>query len=218
MTAGMDVAPDDQEIVTLDVGGTLMRTTRSTLVKDPRSMLARMFAHDAAMAPCPRSGRDTVSAHPFIDCNPVYFAVALDHLRHGTTHVDAGLVDGVRRAADYLGIESLMAACDASVESAHASDRRSTDERQHSAIKQEMSQLSNFIVTYNHYRDSQASLCWAQERHAQLHRMLCRMTPTCGTTACEAYSATSWGWWSVGGVALGAAVIGALCALAAKRR
>ena len=38
-------------IVDLDVGGTLFRTTRQTLMSDPDSMLAKMFDPNASLVP-----------------------------------------------------------------------------------------------------------------------------------------------------------------------
>ena len=39
------------DIISLDVGGTRFDTTRQTLVKDPNSMLARMFDPASKMKP-----------------------------------------------------------------------------------------------------------------------------------------------------------------------
>ena len=39
------------DIITLDVGGTLFKTTRSTLIQYPDSVLQKMFDPQSAMAP-----------------------------------------------------------------------------------------------------------------------------------------------------------------------
>ena len=65
-------------IVDLDVGGTLFRTTRQTLMSDPDSMLAKMFDPNAS----PVSVLRTDGAY-FINRDPVYFRVVLNFLRTG---------------------------------------------------------------------------------------------------------------------------------------
>nr|UMO79086.1 BTB/POZ domain containing protein [Pandoravirus belohorizontensis] len=97
------------EIVRLNVGGQTVFTTRSTLTKDAGSALGRMFAEDVRIAPSALLDDGSY----FIDCDPHCFAIILDHMRHGTVDVDAGLVGRVRCAADSLGVTSLVEACDA---------------------------------------------------------------------------------------------------------
>ena len=65
-------------IVDLDVGGTLFRTTKQTLLSDPKSMLAKMFDPSASLVPVLR----TDGAY-FIDRDPVYFIIVLNFLRTG---------------------------------------------------------------------------------------------------------------------------------------
>ncbi len=64
-----------EEIVELNVGGTHFTTTRSTLSKEPDSMLARMFAGD--MTP---STKDSMGKY-FIDRSGVHFSAVLAYLR-----------------------------------------------------------------------------------------------------------------------------------------
>ncbi len=64
-----------EEIVELNVGGTHFTTTRSTLSKEPDSMLARMFA--GVMTP---STKDS-SGRYFINRCGVHFSVVLAYLR-----------------------------------------------------------------------------------------------------------------------------------------
>ncbi|PRW20592.1 BTB POZ domain-containing adapter for CUL3-mediated degradation 3 [Chlorella sorokiniana] len=66
------------ELITLNVGGTLFRTTHATLTKHPDSMLAAMFRGDMQASAL----RDE-QGHPFLDRNPTHFALILDYLRDG---------------------------------------------------------------------------------------------------------------------------------------
>ena len=66
------------DIISLDVGGTIFKTTRATLTSAPESMLARMFALDSELAPA----RVTEDGAYFIDANPRGFAVILEWLRY----------------------------------------------------------------------------------------------------------------------------------------
>ena len=66
------------DIISLDVGGTIFKTTRATLTSAPESMLARMFALDSELAPA----RVTEDGAYFLDACPRLFAVILNWLRH----------------------------------------------------------------------------------------------------------------------------------------
>ena len=59
-------------IITLDVGGQMIKTQISTLTKYPDSMLAIMFQHTTnGLSPMPMTN---VGAY-FLDANPVYFGI-----------------------------------------------------------------------------------------------------------------------------------------------
>lgn len=92
--------------VTLNVGGKLFTTTRSTLVnKAPDSMLARMFALDNHMLP---SDMDRNGAY-LIDRSSQYFEPILNYLRHGQLIRDDGLsLYGILEEAKFFGIDSLI--------------------------------------------------------------------------------------------------------------
>jgi len=66
------------DIISLDVGGTRFDTTRQTLVKDPNSMLARMFDPASKMKP----GLLRNGAY-FLDRDPEWFKTILNYLRNG---------------------------------------------------------------------------------------------------------------------------------------
>ena len=67
-------APSHQELVELNVGGTVFCTFRSTLAKHPQSMLAAMFS---GRHPLARDER----GRPFVDRSPKMFALVLEYLR-----------------------------------------------------------------------------------------------------------------------------------------
>lgn len=92
--------------VSLNVGGKVFTTTRSTLVnKEPNSMLACMFGQDQQ---CP-SDRDTNGAY-LIDRSATYFEPILNYLRHGQLIRDEGCsLQGILEEAKFYGIESLFA-------------------------------------------------------------------------------------------------------------
>ncbi len=70
--------------VTVNVGGKRFSTTRSTLGKDPNSMLAKMFGSDW------ESQKDESGAY-LIDRTPEYFAPILNFLRCGQIIIDPGV-------------------------------------------------------------------------------------------------------------------------------
>ena len=93
-------------IVDLDVGGTLFRTTRQTLMSDPDSMLAKMFDPNAS----PVSVLRTDGAY-FIDRDPVYFRVVLNFLRTGyLDKIDDCDLPALLREASFFGIRQLESA------------------------------------------------------------------------------------------------------------
>jgi len=66
------------EIISLDVGGTRFDTSRQTLLKDPNSMLAKMFDPESKMKP----GLLRNGAY-FLDRDPEWFRTILNYLRNG---------------------------------------------------------------------------------------------------------------------------------------
>lgn len=74
--------------ITLNIGGRLFTTSRSTLLaKEPLSMLARMFADDNNMYLMNPSETDANGAF-LIDRSPEYFEPILNYLRHGVVVLD----------------------------------------------------------------------------------------------------------------------------------
>jgi len=100
--------------VLLDVGGTVFRTSRATLCKYGNTGLARMFAADLGMPPSHAVGHERAY---FIDCDPRYFAVVLNFLRHGhvflsaSSPADRATLMGAAAVARQFCIDPLVAAC-----------------------------------------------------------------------------------------------------------
>jgi hypothetical protein len=109
------------ELITFYVGRETVRTTEATLRREPRSLLSRMLDDPRVLV---AEKRITVRlmhgdleesvgcAHPssrtyFVDYNPTHFAAVIDHLRGVPVHRS----EAVRRAAEALGVESLVALC-----------------------------------------------------------------------------------------------------------
>lgn len=91
------------EWITLNVGGKLFTTTRTTiLVKESDSMLARMFSDDNIHLMNP-SARDASGAY-LIDRSPEYFEPILNYLRHGEVILDKNInPKGVLEEAVFYG-------------------------------------------------------------------------------------------------------------------
>ncbi|KAM4745008.1 BTB/POZ domain-containing protein KCTD9a isoform 1-T1 [Anableps anableps] len=90
--------------LTLNIGGRLFTTTRSTLVsKEPESMLAHMFREKDVWG----NKQDKHGAY-LIDRSPEYFEPILNYLRHGQLIVNEGInIRGVLEEARFFGIEQL---------------------------------------------------------------------------------------------------------------
>jgi len=89
--------------VTLNVGGSIFSTTRSTLLKDPSSMLAKMFGEEW------ESRRD-INGNYLIDRTPEYFRVILNFLRCGSLVLDDKVnAEGVLAEANFFNISSIIA-------------------------------------------------------------------------------------------------------------
>uniref|UniRef100_A0A7N9AMK2 BTB/POZ domain-containing protein KCTD9 n=1 Tax=Mastacembelus armatus TaxID=205130 RepID=A0A7N9AMK2_9TELE len=90
--------------LTLNIGGRLFTTTRSTLVsKEPDSMLAHMFREKDVWG----NKQDEHGAY-LIDRSPEYFEPILNYLRHGQLIINEGInIRGVLEEARFFGIEQL---------------------------------------------------------------------------------------------------------------
>jgi hypothetical protein len=94
----------EDDVVDLNVGGTLYSTTRATLLRYD-SMLARMF-----------SGRHEIKRRPdgriFIDRDGEVFRHILNYLRDGeldVEHLDEGTLKQLKREAAYFCLHELEA-------------------------------------------------------------------------------------------------------------
>jgi len=94
------------EWIKLNVGGQTFYTTRTTLMSEPESMLARMFSEENKniLMPC-QMENDTY----LIDRTPKYFEPLLHYLRSGRVILDANVnPEGVLEEAKYFGIDSMI--------------------------------------------------------------------------------------------------------------
>eukprot|EP00088_Acartia_fossae_P025677 TRINITY_DN26479_c0_g2_i1.p1 TRINITY_DN26479_c0_g2~~TRINITY_DN26479_c0_g2_i1.p1 ORF type:complete len:333 (+),score=56.64 TRINITY_DN26479_c0_g2_i1:29-1027(+) len=92
------------EILTLDVGGTRMKTMRSTLCKYQGSMLAKMFNSKAKIKPA-----QTEDGAYFLDRDPDTFKIVLTFLRSGKLNgqLTKKMLEDLETEADYLLLTSL---------------------------------------------------------------------------------------------------------------
>uniref|UniRef100_A0A1B6CLR5 BTB domain-containing protein n=1 Tax=Clastoptera arizonana TaxID=38151 RepID=A0A1B6CLR5_9HEMI len=95
--------------ITLNVGGMYFSTTRSTLViKEPESMLARMFAKTDSHYQIAPSNVDPTGAY-LIDRSPTYFEPILTYLRTGQVILNKDVnPKGVLEEANFFGILSIV--------------------------------------------------------------------------------------------------------------
>jgi len=104
--------------VTLNVGGTMFTTTRSTLMNEPNSMLSRMFSPADSWA-----NITDPNGAVLIDRSPVYFEPILNYLRHGQLILDNGVnPQGVLEEAKFFGISSILEQLEEMVKSMEKSD------------------------------------------------------------------------------------------------
>lgn len=94
---------DLQEQVKLDIGGTIFHTTRSTLLKEPGSMLEAMFSGIFPLHP-------DADGSFFIDRDPKHFPFILNYLRDGRFTLPKNPTDraAVLREARYYSLDGLM--------------------------------------------------------------------------------------------------------------
>ncbi|KAL3864301.1 hypothetical protein ACJMK2_005994 [Sinanodonta woodiana] len=109
------------EWITLNVGGKIFSTTRSTLTQqDGDSMLARMFSggHD-----CTWSSMVDENGAYLIDRSPLYFEPILNYLRHGNLILDKFVnPEGVLEEAKFFGLTSLIEVLEEAIEREEPAD------------------------------------------------------------------------------------------------
>jgi len=100
--SSLDNKGKESDWVTLNVGGRLFATTRSTLTKDKDSMLAKMFGEHW-------SSTTDANGSYLIDRTPEYFAPILNYLRCGVLVIDDGVnAEGVLQEAKFFNITSIL--------------------------------------------------------------------------------------------------------------
>ncbi|KAK0080667.1 hypothetical protein PV325_013564 [Microctonus aethiopoides] len=106
-----NITSRNHEWVTLNVGGKLFTTTRSTLThKEPMSMLSRMFIEkeDSTQFRISPSKQDNSGAF-LIDRSSTYFEPLLNYLRHGQLILDGNIsAAGVLEEARFYGFEGII--------------------------------------------------------------------------------------------------------------
>ena len=94
----------DAEWTTLDVGGRLFKTFRSTLLADKQCIFARMLSDDGGWAPALNE-----SGHVAIDADPDAFAVVLNYLRYNDLIIPSTVSrKAVWATANYLQITGIL--------------------------------------------------------------------------------------------------------------
>ncbi|XP_033756083.1 BTB/POZ domain-containing protein KCTD9-like isoform X1 [Pecten maximus] len=123
MSSGTTSACHSSEWVTLNVGGKIFTTTRSTLTQqDSTSMLARMFGDEKTVTW--HSSVDESGAY-LIDRSPRYFEPILNYLRHGQLVLDKDInPQGVLEEARFFGLTSLMDSLEEIIEKNQVPDDR----------------------------------------------------------------------------------------------
>uniref|UniRef100_A0A4W4H893 BTB/POZ domain-containing protein KCTD9 n=1 Tax=Electrophorus electricus TaxID=8005 RepID=A0A4W4H893_ELEEL len=107
--------------LTLNVGGRCFTTTRSTLVKEPESMLNHMFGNKDVWG----NKQDDQGAY-LIDRSPDYFEPILNYLRHGQLIVNDGInLLGVLEEARFFGIERLAEQLESVIRNSQPADDHS---------------------------------------------------------------------------------------------
>ncbi|KAK5583399.1 hypothetical protein RB653_004992 [Dictyostelium firmibasis] len=93
---------NNSEWISLNVGGRIFSTTRSTIIRDKDSMLAKMFSENWD------SAKDINGAY-LIDRSPDYFTPILNYLRCGTIIIDESInVEGVYQEARFFNITGML--------------------------------------------------------------------------------------------------------------
>lgn len=97
-----DVRPDMTDWLRLNVGGKLFETSRTTMISDSDSFLARMFEPDSCLPPAFQT--DGVYQ---IDACPRVFTVILNWLRYRSLMLGDVKPEDVLPSADYFGLKEL---------------------------------------------------------------------------------------------------------------
>jgi len=91
-------------IITLNVGGQKVLTTRTTLMSDPNSTLARMFDPDSPVPPS-----EIVDGAYFIDADLKIFDVILHYLRYKSVAIPPNIpVQAVVDQAMFFGLDEMV--------------------------------------------------------------------------------------------------------------
>uniref|UniRef100_A0A8C2GIG2 BTB/POZ domain-containing protein KCTD9 n=2 Tax=Cyprinus carpio TaxID=7962 RepID=A0A8C2GIG2_CYPCA len=111
-----EISGSQTDWLTLNIGGRLFTTTRSTLVsKEPDSMLAHMFREKDVWG----NKQDERGAY-LIDRSPEYFEPILNYLRHGQIIVNEGInLFGVLEEARFFGIEQMAEQLEVAIKNSH---------------------------------------------------------------------------------------------------
>ena len=88
-------------LISLNVGGTIFTTSKSTLASHPDSMLAKMCDTEL---PHQRDCEGNI----FNDRNHKAFEVILEFLRTGSLFAEESLLPQLQVEADYFGLEELL--------------------------------------------------------------------------------------------------------------
>lgn len=92
------------EWLTLNVGGRLFRTTRSTLCNDKDSVLAKMFGRDSEW-----TVETDENGHTLLDADPRYFNTLLNYLRMNEVIIDPGIsTKGILATARYFNVAGVV--------------------------------------------------------------------------------------------------------------
>jgi len=106
--------------ICLNVGGRYFTTSKCTLLSEPASMLAKMFADDDGNRLWP-SCVDKNGAY-LIDRSPEYFEPLINYLRHGQLILDKNVnPQGVLEEARFYGVESMIPQLEALIREKQAS-------------------------------------------------------------------------------------------------
>jgi len=90
--------------ITLDVGGRIISTYRSTLVSRPNSALSKMFSINSSLEPA-----RTHNGHYSIDADPEIFSVILNWLRYQKVLLPTNITkESVSVVAEYFGLIELV--------------------------------------------------------------------------------------------------------------
>jgi len=97
--------PHHTDWITLDVGGRIISTSRSTFLNCPNSVLGKMFHPEATLEPA----RMSPEGHYRIDCDPEIFSVILNWLRYGQVLLPTTMTrHTVSVLGEYFGLTDLV--------------------------------------------------------------------------------------------------------------